>query len=227
MHTFTQSGLGNAPFSLCSPEHPLAKLNKAFMCEHCGTMLKNRFFVLSSNKIVSVVGIDCLKKTDDAGLIDGATRLIKQRKADERMALMNAKAEPKKELERACFDGLTLNEVIVQCLDGASKARLALRNKINGLEITGILEQSAFGYDMAAVAKKGGALSESMVRCITEIVAKHISGARKNSQQYNESMPRAVSMVKEFTRIIAKQTKLINAFDERRFEAIKTDVTRS
>lgn len=87
MHTFELSGLGKAPFKVVKPT---AKQNlehgQVFFCEHCGTTIKNRHFIKSADGKLSVVGIDCLKKTGDQGLLDGERRIRKEQRDLARMA---------------------------------------------------------------------------------------------------------------------------------------------
>ena len=73
-HTFELSGLGKAPFRVVQPKQHASELGGVFWCQHCGTTIIHRHFVQSSDGKVSVVGIDCLKKTGDIGLVDGVKR---------------------------------------------------------------------------------------------------------------------------------------------------------
>lgn len=97
MHVFEISGLGKAPFSLSKPD----ETNECFFCEHCGTILKNRYFIKSSDGKVSVVGVDCLNKTGDRGLIDSVKAEKRKKKEKDRLSNIENKIEErKKEISR-------------------------------------------------------------------------------------------------------------------------------
>src|SRR5690606_32284281 len=85
-----QSGLGKAPFRYVGqPGKDATDKAGIFWCEHCGTTLKHRHFVRSSDGVLSIVGIDCLNKTGDAGLIDA-------QKADEHQQRLVQREEDQK-----------------------------------------------------------------------------------------------------------------------------------
>jgi hypothetical protein len=224
MHTFTLSGLGVAPFKICSPSDNGAIANQAFFCEHCGTMLKNRFFVSSSDGKVSVVGIDCLKKTGDAGLIAGANQCIKEQRSTDRMAKQTVKDDMRKQLQRDTFGGMTLDEVSEQCLNAIAAQKALLSSRLDELDITLVLSASNFGQDMVDYALSGSTYSSSMIRVMTEVMAKHISGGRKNSIAYKASMPKAVIMVTQLTDLVAKHSAEIERLSKRRVDAFNTKI---
>jgi coenzyme F420-reducing hydrogenase delta subunit len=224
MHTFTLSGLGMAPFKICSPSDNGAIANQAFFCEHCGTQLRNRFFVSSSDGKVSVVGIDCLKKTGDEGLIAGAKRHIKEQRSIEKSAKQAIQANVRMKLERETFDGMTIEEVSEQCLTAIAKEKARLSDAINELDITSILSKSSFGQNMLEHALHGNTYSGSMIRVMTELVAKHLSGARKGSCAYKTSIPAAEGAVRELTELVTKHSTKIEQFSKRRIEAFNTKI---
>jgi hypothetical protein len=110
VHTFSLSGLGDAPFKLCHPGDEDAKTSTAFFCEHCGTAIKNRYFVKSADGKVSVVGVDCLKKTGDAGLTDGVKRLRRQLRHEAREEQRSQADETRKANDRLHLNGKTREE---------------------------------------------------------------------------------------------------------------------
>ena len=113
-HTFTLSGLGQAPFQIIQPKQNPLELGQVFYCEHCGTQIIHRHFVKSACGKVSVVGIECLKKTGDHGLIDGVKRLKREQRQAEKEAERRAGREAKLALQRERNGGKTDDELITE-----------------------------------------------------------------------------------------------------------------
>lgn len=109
MHTFELSGLGKAPFNIVNPQGHAFNKGEIFWCKHCGTQIKNRHFIKSQDGVVSIVGIDCLSKTGDQGLIDGQRRLKRELKHEqEEKVRMQVQAEREEEQRSATVVLLTL-----------------------------------------------------------------------------------------------------------------------
>lgn len=221
-HAFTLSGLGQSPFSHCSASHELATKNVAFFCEHCGTILKNRHFVMSSDGKVSVVGIDCLRKTDDSGLIAATNQAIKEANALERHQAKQILIDGRLNNERQHFKGKTKVEACTEILSQVSKAEDKVIEQIDDLDITYYLAQSGFGTSMIELAAGKNDYSQGMLNTMLEICAKCLSKSRKNSAAYKASLPKANDLVKELNTISSKQTITLNNLFQKRIDIINT-----
>lgn len=213
-HTFTLSGLGEAPFSLCHPNDPQARENTAFFCEHCGTGLKNRFFVKSKDGKVSVVGIDCLQKTGDQGLIDGEKRLRNQLRNEAREARINELTAQRKAQDRNRFDGKTREEVIEGLREEIQNLRDTLYENVFDHEATRVLKsgnRSPFEQSVIEKASKGETFSSGMLNILIEIFAKKQSGARKNSKAYKEALPEAQALADSYQSLLQAHTEQVEA----------------
>lgn len=216
------SGLGEAPFSYCSPSHTLAINNIAFFCEHCGTMLKNRYFVMSSDGKVSVVGIDCLRKTGDKGLIAATNEAINDDKFRARniarQVIMNIKFDKEREL----FNGKTKDEACCELLSLSSKAEDEGIDRVDELAVTSFLSRSNFGISMLELAIGQSELTKGMINSMIDICAKGLSHSRKNSTAYKSSLPKASALVKELTIFSSEQTAKLVLLRDKRIEIINT-----
>lgn len=218
VHTFTLSGLGEAPFYLCHPNDPKARENTAFFCEHCGTGLKNRFFVKSADGKVSVVGIDCLQKTGDQGLIDAEKRLRRQIRQEEREAKVQANEQARQEADRQKFDGKTREEVIEDLRGEVQDLRDALYERVYDHEASRLLRSgnsSPFEKNMIEKAQNGEAFSNGMMNILVEIFAKKKSGSRKNSKAYKAVLPEAETLADAYQDMIQSHVDAIESLKER------------
>ena len=113
MHTFEISGLGKAPFVVVQPKINAmeANLGRVWYCEHCGTTIKNRHFIKSADGKIFTVGIDCLRKTGDQGLIEGEKRLRSEAKTQLRMVAIEDRLKAIQDAEREVNGGLTNQEL--------------------------------------------------------------------------------------------------------------------
>ena len=215
-HTFTLSGLGEAPFSLVHPGDPKAQENQAFFCEHCGTGLKNRFFVKSADGKVSVVGIDCLNKTGDQGLMDGEKRLRRQLRQEERQAKTDAKVAQLEAEDRKKFGGKSREQVIAG-LEGEIKD---LKDRhyevIYDHEATQALRfnnTSDFVNNMLQRAFDGESFSKGMMNALVDVLAKKKSGARKNSKAYKAALPDAEALISSLLVAIETHAEKVEALE--------------
>jgi hypothetical protein len=199
IHPFYLSGLGLAPFQHCSENDGLAKFNFAFFCEHCGTMLKNRYFVKSYDGKVSVVGIDCLRKTGDQSLIDETNSAIKEAKKYVRHSERESRLEIILDKERLAFNGKSRDEASCDLLRQYEQYKDESLEQIEDLDISVYLERSDFGLSMLNAASNRGEITTRMIVVMIEITAKELSGARKNSKLYKASLEKSTKMVTEFT----------------------------
>lgn len=182
-HTFEVSGLGTAPFTIVKAEPG----NPTFFCEHCGTMLKNRYFVKSAEGQVSVVGVDCSKKTGDIGLLEGIKRqkaMVKARKREEEHQL-------RQQNQRVMYGGLTWEEKRLRLKASWDKRLGVLRGWIEEQELYESACSTNFGADVMGSLCKGDKVTDNSVRILVEIRAKQISKSRKNSRAYKEKHPEA------------------------------------
>lgn len=218
VHVFTLSGLGQAPFSLCKPQE-----SGVFFCEHCGTVLKNRFFIKSADGKVSVVGIDCLNKTGDNGLID-AVKAEKKAAADkERMDKIEAANAVHKEKEIAKF-GMTKEEVVEQLQKEIESQKEIIKDVVEASFIYSILNKSDFGCSMINTLSKGESLSPNMERIVKEIIAKHLSNANKNSKKYKEAYPEAEKAVDSLLKNVSEAIDIITKKTNKKYEILNTKV---
>lgn len=217
-HTFTLSGLGQAPFSLVHPNDPKAQENTAFFCEHCGTGLKNRFFVKSSDGKVSVVGIDCLAKTGDQGLIDGEKRLRRQLRHESREEKIEVAQAEMDAADREKFDGKTRQEVIEDLRKELQDARDDHYEAVFMHEATKLLKRgnyTRFEQSVADRAVDGEAFSKGMLSILVEIFAKKTSGARKNSKAYKEALPEAQALADSFQALMVEHSAKVEVLKDR------------
>lgn len=209
IHSFTLSGLGQSPFRVIAPPKEnsgcLTKRLETFFCEHCGTMLKNRHFVKSSDGKVSVVGVDCLKKTGDAGLIAGHKRMVRENAAALREAVRVADRLEREALERQVLDGKTKAEIMNDCAELIKAEVSLLIDEVKATFAAQILEQSNFGTAMIQAAIYRDAFTPRMIEVMTDIIAKHTSGARKNTAAYKAALPAAESHVNHFVGLSARR----------------------
>ncbi|MDA0145966.1 hypothetical protein OCT63_17205 [Vibrio sp. RW] len=182
-HTFELSGLGSAPFTIVKAQPG----NPTFFCEHCGTMLKNRYFVKSAEGRVSVVGVDCLKKTGDIGLLEG----INRQKAMEKARKREEEHQARQQNQRQMYGGLTWEEKRLQLKSAWDTSLGALRDWIEDQALYESACSTNFGADVMASVCNGDKVTDNAVKILVEIRAKQISKSRKNSRAYKEKYPEA------------------------------------
>lgn len=217
-HVFTLSGLGNAPFYLCKPQE-----SSVFFCEHCGTVLKNRFFIKSTDGKISVVGIDCLNKTGDNGLID-AVKAEKKATADkERIAKIEAAREINKQKEIAKF-GMTKEEALEQLQKEIESQKEIIKDVLETSFVYSILNKSDFGHSMINTLLKGEKLSSNMERIVKEIIAKDMSGSNKNSKKYKDIYPESEDIVDNVLRTLNVVIDSIENIKDKKSEIVNTKI---
>lgn len=224
VHVFTISGLGNAPFYLHNPVgNEVAEVSGVFFCEHCGTVLKNRHFIKSSDGKVSVVGIDCLNKTGDAGLIDAVKAEKHKVKEEQRHAKINEKIAEKRNKEIKKY-GKTIDELINEILLSIAKVKEEIKELIEDHMIVEELSKSNFGCSMIEKIRNGEFLSDSMINIIKEIITKKISQSKKGSKKYKEDMTQAEKIVEDFMNSINIQIDKIKILQEKRLRILNTKI---
>lgn len=220
-HTFEMSGLGEGPYTLVTAAEASDDTRTGvFWCEHCGTVIKNRYFIKSSTGVY-VVGVDCANKSGDQGIIDGIKRLKREEK-------VNAKAAQRLEAEKqlanskltefkAAHDGKLPSQVAQELEAAYQVKRSAWIDALDAGEYPIVSELkkqgSTFAGSMHLQAYCREPYSNGQASVIKEIIAKMRSGARKNSKAYRAALP---TIEMEFE---ALQVKL-QAFniDRREFE---------
>ncbi len=189
-HVFEISGLGKAPFYLSAPDES----NSCFFCEHCGTILKNRYFVKSSDGKVSVVGIDCLKKTDDSGLIDAVKVENKKKKQEQRLEKFNEDKKIREEKEISIL-GKTKEQRMDEIVVEINEVKTEAENILNEFGFYSELIKSDFGSSMIKSMLNIEMPTDNMKNVIKSILIKAKSGgSRKGSEKY-----------KYFTEIVDKE----------------------
>lgn len=184
IHTFEQSGLGKAPFTITTASEQAKDAGAVFWCEHCGTQLKNRYFVKSADNRVSVVGIDCLKKTGDAGLIAGAKRLQREAKANLIATTREQEAAKRAELERQRNGGLSNWDMAEKIAAEIKEKRAAFPEKIVDHVVLKSLTKDGFELSMKQKALSGEPFSLGMLNTIKDIHTKKVSNARAGSAAF-------------------------------------------
>ncbi|MFK8773342.1 hypothetical protein [Aeromonas caviae] len=207
-HTFEMSGLGKAPFKAIAP-CPGSK-DGVFWCEHCGTGLTHRYYIKSADGIISIVGIDCLKKTGDIGLLEGTKRLIKQAQSEQREAERTAKAVAAEAAERAANNGKTFAEMAEELEGKMSEMSDSYISRIYDHKVLQALKGTDFGQSMTAIAYDAGEFTPRMQEVIADIVAKQLSGARKGTKAYLGSLESAKSSVSELCALMNEQRALVS-----------------
>lgn len=218
IHTFELSGLGKAPFHMVTN----ANGNTAFFCQHCGKMIKNRFFVKSSDGIVSVVGVDCVKNTDDNGLIAGVKRIQQEAKTKARMEKQDQARKLTQEKERSAFSGKTRAELLDELNQSLIAEQDALECFVYDLELTYPLTRSDFGMSIVSKLSEGESVSANVKRILTEIIAKRRSKARKNSNAYKEAYEKAELDINEYLKEISDKSKSLNDIKNKIIEVQNT-----
>ncbi|WP_045861821.1 hypothetical protein [Teredinibacter purpureus] len=187
MHTFQQSGLGHPPYVVVHPKQHALEKGQIFWCEHCGTTIKNRHFIQSSEGKVSIVGIDCLKKTGDEGLIDGVKRLKREAKARDRAKQCENQRVERLETERSQNGGHT-NAELAAAIDADIEARIkAFIIATEDHAVLKSLTKIGFEQSMSHNVYLVTPYTPGQLAVIKKIHTKKRSRARANSKAYNES----------------------------------------
>lgn len=207
-HVFEISGLGKAPFKLSAPDQN----NNAFFCEHCGTVLKNRFFIKSSDGKISVVGIDCLNKTGDVGLISSVKLEKKQKRILEKQVVSEKNAIIREEKERSIF-GKTKEDKLQDIENEIIELKERFEDFFENNVVYLALSKSDFGLAMIREFKHLNKITDNMKNSIENVVVKQLSnGARKGSEKYKSFLVVAKKELSDlyvyFDEVVSKNEKL-------------------
>ena len=111
VHKFEAAGLGLAPFAFIGVETAADRAaiqseragsgmiyttNNSTSCDYCGQGIQNAFRVRSADGKTFKVGCECIRKSDDGGLI----RVVKDEESKKRRAAAKARNEKKWKRER-------------------------------------------------------------------------------------------------------------------------------
>ena len=100
-HAFTLTGLGKAPFTFLGVD------DRHDGCHHCGTGIRFRFHLRSSDGHVFHVGSDCIDKSGDRGLISIAKAEVNRRRREAAFKKREAARLAGLDAERKRNGGLT------------------------------------------------------------------------------------------------------------------------
>lgn len=194
-HTFEISGLGKAPFRVVQPKQNAIEAGGIFFCEHCGTTIKNRHFIKSSDGKVSVVGVDCLRKTGDAGLVDGVKRLAREQRAQAREAERMANESARIANERIENGGKSNRELAADLESQYEAMTTAMIEEVITHPLHDMLTKFGFEQSMQHAFYLLDPYTKGQLNTLYQIVAKKQSGARKGSAAYKAAYPQAVELV--------------------------------
>lgn len=194
-HTFEISGLGKAPFKVVQPKQHAIEAGATFFCEHCGTVIKNRHFIKSADGKVSVVGVDCLKKTGDAGLVQGVKRLAREQRAQAREAERMAKKEVRIAKERTENGGKSNSELAADLERQYEAMTTVMIEAVTSHPLHDMLTKFGFEQSMQHAFYLLEPYTKGQLNTLYQIVAKKQSGARKGSAAYKAAYPQAVELV--------------------------------
>ena len=214
-HTFTLSGLGEAPFMVVDPKQNALEAGHVFYCEHCGTQIIHRYFVKSSCGKVSVVGVDCLKKTGDLGLIAGLKRIVRDKRAAQREAKLSAVRESKLVKQRELNGGKTDNELIHELEKQLEAQGAEMREEAIQSPVLGLLGDSLFEQSMSHAFYLLQPFTPGQLRPLKEIVTKKRTKARKNSKAYKAGFDESAALVNQAQKMLTENhVKLERIRDE-------------
>ena len=203
-HTFTLSGLGLAPFEIIVPGVHAMDKGHVFYCEHCGTQIIHRNFVKSSCGIVSVVGIDCLKKSGDQGLIDGYKRIQREERALRREAEISAVRKAKEQAQRNRNGGKTDGELISELEALLETLSADMREEAVQDPVLKLLGDSLFEQSMSHAFYLLKPFTSGQLRVLKEIVTKKRTQARKNSKAYKAGFEASAAMVDQSQAMLSR-----------------------
>jgi hypothetical protein len=203
-HTFELSGLGKPPYVVVNPKQNPLDQGVQFWCDHCGTCIKNRNFIKSSDGKVSIVGIDCLRKTGDQGLIDGVKRLKREAQAQ----IKQAQFDQRLEAERAVNGGksnMELASAIDQDIE--TKIRVFISTLVDNPVVLS-LNKHGFETAMVLQAHLVRPYTDGQLVAMKKAYTRKLTGAAVNQKVYKEAYP---GCEKE---IVALQASIVALHDE-------------
>ena len=177
------------------------------------SQLKNRFFVKSADGKVSVVGVDCLKKTGDQGLVDGVKRMQREKRQQDRLAKWNKANEARQAEQKARNNGYTNDELVAQLQEDREAVLSDHVVNMDGNLIVSSLTKFGFEVDMQHKAYLAQPFSNGMLNVLKDIHTKKVSGARKNSKAYKAAYIQCAEEVEALAEEINKTRAQAAALD--------------
>lgn len=228
IHKFEIAGMGKAPFKVVGffkmpsssllEQNPsaynniMAQLPKGFpvcTCSFCGMALMNNFLILSSDGVKSVVGSECVRKTDDKGLMDKAKYLKRQYDRKVRAEKEESQREARLQEEREQNGGLTVWEAEQKML-ADRKADLD-RKKQPAIDILSSLadrledKKGGFCDSIARGLRNGDLPNGRGYGIMIEILAKQ--AGRMNSKAFQAEEQEIVKAIEKAESLILKAYK--------------------
>lgn len=196
-HKFTESGLGQAPFTFLGIRENNFDLGDGTSkpggtCDHCWTGIRHEFVIISADGKESVVGSSCINKSGDNGLIEIA-KAEKNRKAREaRWAKSELLREATLQAERDRNGGLTDWEAAEAAREAEKAAEAERKEPIIDLLwplATHIADgRGGFCDSISRDLQKGNVPEGRGFDLTIEILAKKVG--RKNSAAFKEEAAR-------------------------------------
>lgn len=215
-HAFEAQGLGVAPFKVVASDNGVC--DGIFWCEHCGTSLKNRHFIKSADNKISVIGVDCLKKSGDTGLINELKQIRKSQKRDKMLSDQAAQYQINIAKQRENNNGLT-NEEVVDSLERQLMDRLEqFKVNLDDCNILKLFTKDGFELAMVNHAQTLTPYTEKMIAIMVDIVAKKRSGAKRNSKEYILASEHATSEINELNKLVQEEIQVVGAIREKIIE---------
>jgi hypothetical protein len=192
-HAFTESGLGQAPFTFSEVSEGSTG------CAHCGTGIINQFHIVSADGVNSVVGSTCIQKSGDQGLIDIA-KAEKNRKAREKAhAKHAAQWASDQDAQRERNGGLTDREVQEAAWQAEADAEAARKAPIAELlkPLADLIADGKGGFcdSISRDLEDGDVPFGGGFNLTAEIIAK--KKGRKNSEAFKVEFDRVIKILNQ------------------------------
>ncbi len=168
------------------------------VCDHCGTGIIHHFVLRDAKGKKFSVGSSCIDKLGQEELVTQAQKLererqrkLRQERAEKRREEREAKYQAELDAQREKNGGKTDHELKVE---ERAEREDALEDKYFELSepIVKLLKKAGgdFCKSISRDLRGGRTPSGNGKTIVIEIMAKQDSGARKNSKQYKESLPK-------------------------------------
>ncbi|WP_318515563.1 hypothetical protein [Photobacterium leiognathi] len=203
-------GIWSAPTSAVAESNPLAyqsmmderPMHCKLSCDHCGTGIIHHFILEDEDHKLFSVGSSCIEKLGQYDLVTAAQKMEKERQRQLRaeraeIKRMEKHAQYKAELEhqRNRNNGLTDQE-----LKAEARKQRELDNEKQYRElsnpIVALLKKAGgdFCREIARNMRNGTMPHGNAKRIVIEIMSKQSANARKNSQAYNDALPKMTDL---------------------------------
>jgi hypothetical protein len=192
IHPFERAGLGKAPFTCLGVAENKFDLGNGHTkpggcCRFCYTGILYEYLIISSDNKRFVVGCECVKKTEDEGLVKEAARQLKRLNWEKKSAMLASEAEARLEAERAKNGGLTNLEMHQAKMEARQLAyKTAVAPFMATLEgYADMIEDFRGGFRdfMATCLRRGELPKGKSIQITCEILAK--MEGRQGSKKFN------------------------------------------